>query len=470
VWQVCADAERATIESAMWSGVMLQCCRRTLIVGIILLCPQWSWGQQTGTPSQTTITLPELIDQALASNRNLKIAELQRGRAEHDVDGTRARQYPNFDIQFFGGYISPFDFTFQTGSFGTFPATGPVPPSVTNVNKSGAFSTYLSLQASQPLLQLKRIKQGVHTLEAERDALEERRRGLEQRIVSEVRRLYYAILENESAIAAADAGIAVSREVERLTGEQVGAETALGAELTAAKADAARREHAGLTLRNSLATLKQQMGVLIGRDLDPNVRFMPVSALPRTEIDLAAAESAAITDRPDIREAELRVRQAEASLNTKKDQRLPDVSAVGRFIGLGNIDILPSSISFVGVFVTWEPFDWGRKGQDVASSANAVSQATLALQETKAQARVDVDTRYRQLTEARALVPVAELARAAAEERLRLTRTRFDAQTALRGEVLQAEAALAEAERDYQRARLAWLTAESELQRAMGKR
>jgi outer membrane protein TolC len=135
-----------------------------------------------------------------------------------------------------------------------------------------------------------------------------------------------------------------------------------------------------------------------------------------------------------------------------------------------NVGILPTNVTAVGIYGTWEPFDWGRKRAEIAANTQVHSQAALALEEAQAQARLDVDTRYRQVMEAKALVPVAELARTAAAERLRLARTRFEAKAVLQSDVLEAEAAMADAEREYQRARSAWLAADAELQRALGKR
>jgi outer membrane protein TolC len=444
--------------------------RRALTAGLIVMCPCGAWAQQTGLPPAGTTTVDELVARALTANRPLKIATLQAAKAQHDLDAGRTRQFVNFDLQLFEGHLNALAFTFQPGAFGTFPATGPVPPAETKVTNPAAFSTYFSVQASQPLVQLRRVHLGVRQLAAEHTVMEERRRAMEQTIVSNVRRLYYGILETQSAIAASDAGVALARERQRIAGEQVAARAMYDADLAAARADAAAKEQAGLTLRNRLATLRQQMGILVGADLDPGLVFAPAAAPPDGTLDVAAATAAALADRPDIREARLKVRQAEDAVRSKRAEYLPDVSFVARFIGMQNVGILPTNVTAVGIYGTWEPFDWGRKRAEIAANTQVHSQAALALEEAQAQARLDVDTRYRQVMEAKALVPVAELARTAAAERLRLARTRFEAKAVLQSDVLEAEAAMADAEREYQRARSAWLAADAELQRALGKR
>jgi len=443
--------------------------RRILVIGVLLACPVAARAQQAAASPQARLTLNELVDMALANNRLLKIADLDTAKAKNEANAARTRQWPNLGVQLFEGHLNTLDFTFAAGSLGTFPDAGPIPRTETKVSAESDLASVLSVQASQPLTQLRKVRAGVRQLDFEREVMEERRRGRAQTVVSEVRRLYYAILETDNALTSSEAAVTAYRELQRLTTERVNAQSAFPADLASVQAELAQREHSSLTLRNSLATLKQQLGLLVGRDLEPSVLLSAIEAAPALTIDLAAAQTRALGQRPDVREAELKVKQAEDRVREKRAERLPEVSAVVRFIGLKNITVLPTTITAFGIYATWEPFDWGRKRQDIAASGNLVAQASLALREAQSQARVDVDARYRQLEEARALVPVAELARSAAEQQLRLTRTRFEAQTAFQSDVLQAEAALAEAERAYRKALLATMTAEAELRRALGE-
>jgi len=448
---------------------MFACARRTLVVGLLFLGPSTAAAQPPAAPGRT-VTLDELTMEALANNRPLKIAALQADKASRDVASAKTRQFASLELQLFEGHLNSFAFTFQPGAFGTYDATGPVPPAVTKVRNPANFSSYFSFQASQPIVQQRRIHLGIDQLKAEATVMAERRRAAEQSVVNSVRNLYYAILAAESAVKASDAGVAFARERQRIATQQVDAQTMFMADLAAAKADTAGREQAGLTIKNQLATLKQQMGILIGADLDPNVSFAPVAGLPEAAIDLAAVTTTALSERPDIREAKLKVTQAEDAVKSKKAEFLPDLSVIARVIGMDNVGILPTQITAIGVFGTWEPFDWGRKRAEIKANDDLARSASLALEETQAQAKLEIDTKYRALEEARALVPAAQLARDASAEKLRLARTRLDANAALQSDVLEAEAALAAAERDLQRARSAWLSADADFQRALGKR
>lgn len=443
--------------------------RFLVVVGLWLACPEPIWGQTPPPPFQSPLTLQQVLDAALANNRQLKIAEAQVAKAQADANAASKRQLPAFNTQLFGGPVSEFDFMFRAGVFGTFPTTGPIPPADTKVNSPSKFATLFQFQATQPLTPLFRIRATLHQLEYERDVMEERRRARAQLISSDVRRQYYAVLEAQSAVMASDAAVNYYKELYRVAREQQEAKTAFEADTLAVQAELTRRQYVGTTLKNQLATLKQQLGITVGRDIDSELPFAPADGVSTLQIDLASAQARAVKQRPELREAQLRVQQAQQGVDAKRAERIPDLNLTMRFFGLNNVEVLPPAVAAVGLQATWDIFDWGRKRSEISASERVRTEAELSLLETQAQVRLDVDVRYRQLMEARELIGVADVARKAADQRLRLTRARFEAQSALRGDVLQAEASMAEAERDYRRAVLASLTAEADLQRAIGE-
>src|SRR6266508_1697645 len=103
------------------------CARRTLG---LLLCG--ILGSSAPALSQTGGGPPLTIEQAIAiavdNNRLLKIKALDVAKADHDLAALKTRRRPNFDVTMLDGTLAaPLNFTFQTGAFGTFPATGPIP-------------------------------------------------------------------------------------------------------------------------------------------------------------------------------------------------------------------------------------------------------------------------------------------------------------------------------------------------------
>ena len=74
------------------------------------------------------------------------------------------------------------------------------------------------------------------------------------------------------------------------------------------------------------------------------------------DFDLVAARERALNQRPDLRQAQLRQKQAEQDLRAKKAEYIRDVSADSNGYTLLNYGrVLPTQTTSAGVSVTWEP-------------------------------------------------------------------------------------------------------------------
>lgn len=120
------------------------------------------------------------------------------------------------------------------------------------------------------------------------------------------------------------------------------------------------------------------------------------------EFDLAAAQERAVAERTEIKEARLKMRQADYNRRLKKAESWPEVSlTLGYFSPLG-VAVVPRNVAAVSVTVKWEPFDWGRKKRELTEAQKTIEQAGNALREAEAQILLDVSNRFRKLQEARA--------------------------------------------------------------------
>jgi hypothetical protein len=122
--------------------------------------------QESSVPE---LTLDDAIAQAVANNSNLKTADLEIRRAADDLAANRTRRFANTQIAALGGQLlTKPSVTFQQGSLGVYPATGPIPATnqTINVARKPAGTVFASI--SQPLstqyrlhLQLKALAFGV---------------------------------------------------------------------------------------------------------------------------------------------------------------------------------------------------------------------------------------------------------------------------------------------------------------------
>jgi outer membrane protein len=425
-------------------------------------------------PAAPVLTVDQAVGIALGGNRPLRIAALDVDRAQADEAALRTRKLPGLDVNALGSeLLTPVDFLFPRGLFGSFAGTGPIPATDVALSTPRRPNTFLYATAGQPLSQLHRIGLGVQAGEAGVAMARERLRRRQQEVAADVRRLYYSLLQTRTAIDAADESIALYREIDRLTTDYVAQQTALRADLLDAKAGLARAEYSAISLRNGLSSQKEQLNTLLGRDVSTEFELAEASAtgdaLIADQGTRDAAQTKARADRPELREARLRVEQADLDRRSKRAEYIPDVSLTVTYLSPFNIEFVPKNIVLVGVSGKWEPFDWGRKARELASKTLAVEQAKAALAEAEAQVTADVNRRWRALQEARAFLAAASAARDASRERLRVTRERYATQAVLLKDLLQLQAAVADTSQSFEQALGGFWTARAEFERAIGE-
>jgi outer membrane protein TolC len=424
--------------------------------------------------AQEILTLDKAIDLALTNNRSTKNARLESEKANDRLAATRTRLYPGFKLS--AGVTQPlttFDTTFEKGVFGNFPGTGPIPNEDTVITSSTKPNAVIVGQISQPLSQLHRIKLQIKQQETASDITRAQLSTAEQSLVNEVKRAYYAILQSQGAVQAAEANIKLYRELDRVTGEYVIQQVALKTEHMDVQTRLAKAEYDVMTIQNQLIAQKEQLNHLLGRDVRTE---FAVSSGEETalavmrETDLIQARERALANRPEIREARLRVDQAKLDKRIKKSEFIPDVSlTVNYATTFSYSNFVPRSLSGVGVQVEWEIFDWGRKKHEVADKERSVTQASNSLLDTQSQVLMEVSARFRQMQESRQLLKVAKLAQTQARANVQLVAYKYRLDAVLLKDVLQAQTVLANSDYDYQKALLAFWTAKADFEKAIGE-
>jgi outer membrane protein TolC len=188
------------------------------------------------------------------------------------------------------------------------------------------------------------------------------------------------------------------------------------------------------------------------------------------ETDLVEARERALTQRPEVREARLKIQQANLDRRAKKSEFIPDVSLTFNYVSTFNYsDFAPRNVTGLGVQVEWEIFDWGRKKREVAEKARTVSQANNSLLDVQNQVVMEVNSKFRELREACQLIRIASLAQTQARANVQLASNKYKLEAVLLKDVLQAETSLADANYDYQKALLSFWMAKADFEKALGE-
>lgn len=425
-------------------------------------------GQQ---PAPEALTLDEAITLALGHNRTVKNSRLAVEKVEDQMAATRALRLPAFNVYALGAQqLAELNFEFERGAFGTFPATGPIPNRRAVLTTPRRPTLFVAGTVTQPLSQQYRIGLGLDQLRLNRQAAEEALRRQQQAVVAEVKQLYYSILQSQSALRSLEQSGKLYRELDRVTGEYVSQHLALKAQGLEVKTRLARSEYEALGAGNRLASQKEQLNVLLGRDIRTEFDVSPAVAPDGFETDLAAAQARALEQRPEVREARLRVRQADLDVRVKKAERIPEVSVSLNYLSPRNFgEVVPKNLLSVGVVVTWDVFDWGRRGRELDEKRRTSEQARNAVLEAESRILAEVNGRFRALQQTRQLLRVAQLAQETARENLRVAQNKYRVQRVLLSDVLQTQASVAEADSQYQQALSAFWTAKADYEKALGE-
>lgn len=416
------------------------------------------------------LTLDDAVSLALNNNRLVKNSALEAQKFDFRVSTVRSRRLPQFQFAALGGeLLHSFDFTFDQGVFGTYPGVGPIPGTKTTIRTPARFTTYVTGAIDQPLTQQYKINLGIHAMELGRDIAREDVRSERQKIAAQVREAYFQISATQAGVEATHEAVTTMEEVQRVTTQYMAEKTVLRGDALEVDARLAKARYELSVAENGLATQREHLNQLLGRDLGTRFRVDSIPEEGATDLTLEAAREKAMQDRPEVRQALLRKKQAEYDRRIAKAEYIPDLSLSVRYQGLNNVKVLPENVATAGFYLTWEPFDWGRRRNNIAEKSTTVEQARNGIQETEAQVTVEVGMNYRKWQEAALLLKAVRTEHEAAVEQLRVTANQYKEHATLIKDVLQAQAHTAETDFQYRQALSSYWSALADLRRTMGE-
>jgi len=258
------------------------------------------------------LTLEDAVSLAQANNRLVKNAQLSVSMSDDQVAEARTYRFPSLNLYALGSQLlTPVDFTFQRGAFGSFPGIGPVPATDTRIHTPLRPTFYGLTQFSQPLSQQYKIGLNIKQAKLAKLVDEQQLRAQKQSVTSQVKQVYYAILRTQSSLASSEENLKFDRELDRTTEQYVAEKTALKSDSMDVKAKIAQEEYNNLTLRDSLTSQKEQLNDFLGRDIRTDFSVAEVPEATIIEASLDSAQAQALSARPELAEARLTVQQAE---------------------------------------------------------------------------------------------------------------------------------------------------------------
>ena len=447
---------------------MIALPRYGLILAVAIAFP--AAAQQESTHPARPLSLDAAVSLAMTNNRLVKRTALDVEKAQDEVAASRTLRLPNFGLYVLESeLLTRLNFQFPEGTFGSFPGIGPIPAHNTNISTPLRPTTYVFGRMIQPLSQLYRIGLGVRAGEVSVELAREALRQQQQAVADQVKQDYYAILQTQSALEAASQVVKFYTELDKLTARYLAQEAVLKSDSLNVKTQLAKSKYEVVRLQDALQSQQEDFNEVLGRDLTTEFAVEEVPDLASYEVNLADARRRALEQRPEIREARLREKQARLDERAQRAQSIPGVSLSFNYLSPFNVNFVPKNIMSAGLIVDWDVWDWGRKRKELAEKVLTVRQAELGEREAEQQILVEVGARFRKLRESQALLEVNQLARQTEQEKLRVVMNQYRQSAALLKDTLQQQASVATADAQYRQALLSFWTAKADLEKAMGE-
>lgn len=214
-------------------------------------------------------------------------------------------------------------------------------------------------------------------------------------------------------------------------------------------------------LENRLAALRS----LIGQPAGTTLTLTDKLSFTPTSYSFPDLETLALQNRSDLRAAQATRASLAAAVQSVRAESRPDLFIEGR---RASLDPFVQGTS-IRAGVTFSPFDFGRRRADVASAQSAVAHQDAGIAEAQRTARLEVETAYRDLQQARITVESFEAGRLInAKELLDMAQTGYEKGASTYLEVLDAQNVYRNEQADYVRALAEYNIALATLERAVG--
>lgn len=418
---------------------------------------------------EETLTVEQAVSGAYAANRLLKASELETLKAQELASAAKTLHLPQFKVYGLASRaFDPITFTVPKGSLGVVPPLGPFPVADMNITAANNVYGAVAAQATLPLSQHYKINMAVQARKLQTEISLQDLRARRQEVRIGVEKLFYGVLQAQSGIEAAKLLEQVYADAMADMENYRAEKAVLDADYYKVKGKLLRSRYDRLKAENTLADLKRQLNNAMGREVDtPFSVAMP--AEPGEGDMPSEASSSATAQRPDVKRAAFLASQASYDSRLKKAEYIPDLSFTANYLRFVNTTYVPDNISGVGLLLSWDIFDWGKRGHELEEKRKTVQQAEQLFTEQREKAGIDLRARRASLLEAADLVQVVRMEKRAADEYLRVANNKFEEKAILGKDLYAARAAAAEAELNFRKAVTDFYLARTHYRQAAGE-
>jgi outer membrane protein TolC len=219
--------------------------------------------------------------------------------------------------------------------------------------------------------------------------------------------------------------------------------------------------------RNAERLARVALNTAMGIPADTPTEVQDILVYEAMTIDRTQLLSQALAQRPEYKQARLRVDEADARMRRAFRDFFPDITA-GAFYGGTRSDL--DEIWEVGLALSWTIFDGGNRIARLRETKASVEAEKSRVRATELDISREVEQAQLNVTEAQERIGAAQTAVASAQENFRLAQGRFDAGVGTILELTDAQLFLTQAQNTEAQALADYRIAVARLERAIGRR
>lgn len=417
-------------------------------------------------PPEAPLSLDQALDLALRRSRAAELARLQVVEADAGADAARRLRYPQVSASGIGAYlVDPLQVKVGQGSLTSVldqagadaglaaiaSALGSFPETDLTLARGERVPVIGALTVTQPLSQLWRIGAGLRAANAHQSEARRQEDRATAQIRFSVEELFVGVLLQQKRVEEKRAFVAYQERLlkDAENAEHVGEaldESVLGqrAAVLEAKSELTRA-------RQEAARLSLQLADLIGRPGDESLAVAgDLPDRPPNTLDAWIAQAA---DNPDRQVAAATVERASAGVRAARQARVPDLSLFASGYAQDGIPLVPDRSAAVGLALSWDVFDFGRKDAAIAQAVAVRRSAEVDRDRLEEEAARQIRLAYQDYVYAGDLIDLANQALEFRRRAAQLSRQSVANGLELTTAALEAEAQLRRAEADLAAAR-----------------
>jgi outer membrane protein len=245
-------------------------------------------------------------------------------------------------------------------------------------------------------------------------------------------------------------------------------------DLLHAEVELANGKQSLIRAENALEITKARFNTILKRKIFTPVAIVDVLKYQPLDKKLEDCLDIAMNNRPELRIATLRTKQAGKLVNVARSEYFPTLSLMANYGRYGSrpdvsgSDYQEAESWYVMAVASWNFWEWGKTKFRVDASRARENQALDTAKELNDQIVLEIKYAYLNLQEAEKQIAVSQQVIEQAEENFRISEERYKERVATSTEVLEAQTLLTKAKSEYANALGDYNINYARLQRAMG--